>query len=201
MKRFVIIFFSCILSLFTSHGSKLEHWSDPNVEGSIQPSALTEASRNPKLFFETTSTSTSTKTTSLITYCFSTTGTVSANCRRKKRAINDAPNDEGYIIDGKHLTKEELTKVVSPSSTTKSVKDTLQRNERSARESKMGQQSIPLSKIEELNQLANVRTSSSADSPAEARFFLFYWYTSTVTSTSTTYTTTKTFTLTVCTPS
>ena len=50
-------------------------------------------------------------------------------------------------------------------------------------------------------QLANVRTSSSADSPAEARFFLFYWYTSTVTSTSTTYTTTKTFTLTVCTPS
>ena len=52
MKRFVIIFFSCILSLFTSHGSKLEHWNDPNVEGSIQPSVLTEASRNPKLFFE-----------------------------------------------------------------------------------------------------------------------------------------------------
>merc|ERR1711997_1214663 len=154
--------------------------NDPNVEGSIQPSALTEASRNPKLFFETTSTSTS--TTSMVTYCFRTTGTISKNCRRKKRAINDAPNDEGYIIDGEHLTKEELTHLVSPSSTTKSVKDTLQRNERSARESKMGQQSIPLSKIEELNQIANVRTSSSADSPAEARFFLFYWYTSTVTS-------------------
>ena len=30
----------------------MEHWNDPNVEGSIQPSALTEASRNPKLFFE-----------------------------------------------------------------------------------------------------------------------------------------------------
>ena len=59
----------------------------------------------------------------------------------------------GYIIDGEHLTKEELTHLVSPSSTTKSVKDTLQRNERSARESKMGQQSIPLSKIEELNQV------------------------------------------------
>jgi len=195
MKRFVIIFFSCTLSFI--YGSKLEHWNDPNVEGSIQPSALTEASRNPKLFFETTTTSTS--TTSMVTYCFSTTGTISKNCRRKKRAINDAPNDEGYIIDGEHLTKEELTHLVSPSSTTKSVKDTLERNVRSARESKMGQQSVPLSKIEELNQLANVR-SSSDETQAEARFFLFYWYTSTVTTTSTTYTTTKTFTLTVCTP-
>ena len=59
----------------------------------------------------------------------------------------------GYIIDGKHLTKEELTHMVSPSSTTKSVKDTLERNVRSPRESKMGQQSMPLSKIEELNQV------------------------------------------------
>merc|ERR1711997_1358935 len=156
--------------------------------------------RDPKLFFGTTTTSTS--TTSLVTYCFSTTGTVSANCRRKKRAIYDAPNDEGYIIDGEHLSKEELTKLVSPSSTTKNVKDTLRRNERSARESKMGQQSAPLSKIEELNQLANVRTSSDkqAEARADPRFFLFYWYTSTVTSTKTTYSTTKTFTLTVCTP-
>ena len=56
----------------------------------------------------------------------------------------------GYIIDGEHLTKEELTKLVSPSSTTKSV------NERSARESKMGQQSVPLSKIEELNQVCSI---------------------------------------------
>ena len=119
----------------------------------------------------------------MVTYCFSTTGTISKNCRRKKRAINDAPNDEGnytkllsffkylhiqahylkrdilnvgYIIDGEHLTKEELTHLVSPSSTTKSVKDTLQRNERSARESKMGQQSVPLSKIEELNQVCSI---------------------------------------------
>ena len=117
----------------------------------------------------------------MVTYCFSTTGTVSANCRRKKRAIYDAPNDEGnmqkiliikyskslsyyytkflynagYIIDGEHLSKEELTKLVSPSSTTKNVKDTLRRNERSARESKMGQQSVPLSKIEELNQVCS----------------------------------------------
>ena len=62
----------------------------------------------------------------------------------------------GYIIDGEHLSKEELTKLVSPSSTTKSVKDTLRRNERSARESKMGQQSVPLSKIEELNQVCSI---------------------------------------------
>ena len=42
---------------------------------------------------------------------------------------------------------------MSPSSTTKSVKDTLERNVQSQRESKMGQQSVPLSKIEELNQV------------------------------------------------
>ena len=45
--------------------------------------------------------------------------------------------------------------MVSPSSTTKNVKDTLRRDERSARESKMGQQSVPLSKIEELNQVVH----------------------------------------------
>merc|ERR1711936_47584 len=190
MKKLVILVFSCALQ-FT-------YGSEPNIDGTIIANAKSPMDRrDPRLFFGTTTTSTS--TTSLVTYCFSTTGTVSANCRRKKRAIYDAPNDEGYIIDGEHLSKEELTKLVSPSSTTKSVKDTLRRNERSARESKMGQQSVPLSKIEELNQLANVRTSP--DTHAEARFFLFYWYTSTVTSTSTTYTTTKTFTLTVCTPS
>ena len=33
------------------HGSKLEHWQHPEVEGSIQPNALRSASRNPKLFF------------------------------------------------------------------------------------------------------------------------------------------------------
>ena len=35
-----------------SYGSKLERWTDPNVEGSIQPNALADASRQPKLFFE-----------------------------------------------------------------------------------------------------------------------------------------------------
>ena len=51
------------------------------------------SSNTQNLLFQTTSTSTS--TTSMVTYCFSTTGTISKNCRRKKRAINDAPNDEG----------------------------------------------------------------------------------------------------------
>ena len=57
------------------------------------------------------------------------------------------------MIDGEHLTKEDLSKLVSPSSTTKSAKDTLIRNERSVPESKMEQQSVPLSKMEELNQV------------------------------------------------
>ena len=51
------------------------------------------SSNTQNLLFQTTSTSTS--TTSMVTYCFSTTGTISKNCRRKKRAINDAPHDEG----------------------------------------------------------------------------------------------------------
>ena len=134
----------------------------------------------------------------MVTYCFSTTDTVSANCRRKKRAINDAPNDEGnmqldfkfkkisrpnsliikkilnvgYIIDGEHFTKEELTHMVSPSSTTKSVKDTLERNVRSPRESKMGQHSVPLSKIEELNQV-NIMMS---DIHFIKTFYLYYYF-------------------------
>ena len=54
------------------------------------------------------------------------------------------------MIDGEHLTTEDLSKLVSPSSTIKSAKDTLTRNET---ESKMGQQSVPLSKMEELNQV------------------------------------------------
>jgi len=206
MKKFVILFFSCAILQFT-YGSDLQSLqSDPNsIQGSMESDVLVNAKspmarRDPRLFFGTTTTATT--TTSLVTYCFSVQGAIAANCRRKKRAINDAPNNEGYIIDGEHLTKEDLSKLVSPSSTTKSAKDTLRRNERSARESKMGQQSVPLSKMEELNQLANVRSSSDiqAEARIEPRFFLFYWYTSTTTTTVTTFSTTKTFSLTLCTP-
>ena len=60
--------------------------------------------------------------------------------------------------------------------------------------------SMNLSKLDELNQIANVKTSKDiVESRADPRFFLFYWYTSTVTTTSTSYTTTLTFSLTVCT--
>ena len=51
MNRLVIFSLSCNLIIFAC-GLKLEHWSDPNVEGSILPSALAGASRGPKLFFE-----------------------------------------------------------------------------------------------------------------------------------------------------
>ena len=47
------------------------------------------------LYFQTTTTATT--TTSLVTYCFSVQGAIAANCRRKKRAINDAPNNEGRL--------------------------------------------------------------------------------------------------------
>ena len=51
MNRIGVIFiFAWTASL--SYGSKLERWNDPNVEGSIQPNALADASRQPKLFFE-----------------------------------------------------------------------------------------------------------------------------------------------------
>ena len=33
-----------------THGSKLEHWHHPEIQDSIEPSALQSASRNPKIF-------------------------------------------------------------------------------------------------------------------------------------------------------
>ena len=40
-----------IVSLQFGSGKKLEKWFDPQVEGSIQKEALTDAKRNPKFFF------------------------------------------------------------------------------------------------------------------------------------------------------
>ena len=75
--------------------------------------------------------------------------------------------------------------------TTKKVKREAERNDKS----------LALSKLEELNQLANVKTSRNmVESRADPRFFLFYWYTSTITTTTTSFSTTLTFSLTVCTP-
>ena len=49
MNQFVIFILCCNLTF--SCGLKLEHWSDPIIEGSIKPNALADASRKPKLFF------------------------------------------------------------------------------------------------------------------------------------------------------
>ena len=51
MNNMILIFIFAWTSSI-SYGSKLERWTDPNVEGSIQPNALADASRQPKLFFE-----------------------------------------------------------------------------------------------------------------------------------------------------
>ena len=50
------LFAELILLILTStmmtltHGSKLEHWHHPEIQDSIEPSALQSASRNPKIF-------------------------------------------------------------------------------------------------------------------------------------------------------
>merc|ERR1711902_237098 len=85
--------------------------------------------------------------------------------------------------------QDDLKNMISPSSSNANQNVKEARNERS----------LNLSKLEQLNQLANVKTSESTDA-IEPRFFLFYWYTSTVTTTTTSFSTTKTFTLTLCTP-
>ena len=46
----LVIFILCSNLTFAC-GLKLEHWSDPIIEGSIKPNALADASRKPKLFF------------------------------------------------------------------------------------------------------------------------------------------------------
>lgn len=168
------------------HGSKLEHWQHPEVEGSIQPNALRSASRNPKLFFGTTTTTTS--TSSGVTYCFSNPASVTTSCR-KKRHIDDSPIED-YLSFDPSLIKPAKSR--EPREANRGVKGG-PRND----------QSRNFSKLEELNQLANVRMAGkeAKEERIEPRFFLFYWYTSTVTSTTTTYTTTKTFTISLCYPS
>ena len=51
-------------------------------------------SRSARLFFVSSSSTTTTVNT--LTYCYSTAGTISAACRRKKRAIIDGHEDEKY---------------------------------------------------------------------------------------------------------
>ena len=51
-------------------------------------------SRSARLFF--VSSSSTTRTVNSLTYCYSTVGTISAACGRKKRAIIDGHEDEKY---------------------------------------------------------------------------------------------------------
>merc|ERR1711944_233566 len=71
-----------------AYSAKLEKWLDPSIESSVEPSALKSASRNPKLFFGTTTTVTSTLSTT--TACY-TTGTIASSCSKRKRSISDEP--------------------------------------------------------------------------------------------------------------
>ena len=47
----VLILLILINNLSWSCGSKLEHWINPSIDGSILPEALQSAKRNPKIFF------------------------------------------------------------------------------------------------------------------------------------------------------
>merc|ERR1712154_256683 len=160
-----------------ANSAKLEKWLDPSIESSVEPSALKSASRNPKLFFGTTTTVTSTLSTT--TACY-TTGTVTTSCSKKKRSISDEP------IEG----LEDASKIM-PSSGTEVTKEHYKEKRKSNKKS-----SRRSSKVMDLNKLM----AESKEAKIESRFLFFYWYTSTITSTSTSYTSTTTFTLTACTP-
>ena len=45
----LISLFLCLINC--TFGLKLEKWHHPDIEGSIQPEALSTALRNPKIFF------------------------------------------------------------------------------------------------------------------------------------------------------
>merc|ERR1711953_569989 len=112
-----------------THGSKLEHWQHPEIQDSIEPSALQSASRNPKIFGGTTTTITS--TTSILTYCYTSAQAISTACDRKKRAIDERP------IEG----QENTLALIHPSAI-----EGIESVESSRKE-----KSVPLSKLEELN--------------------------------------------------
>merc|ERR1712154_742214 len=172
----VIIWIVC----HVANSAKLEKWLDPSIESSVEPSALKSASRNPKLFFGTTTTVTSTLSTT--TACY-TTGTVTTSCSKKKRSISDEPI-EGF---------EDASKIM-PSSGAASLKE----HKIEKREDKSSlKTSHRSSKVMDLNKLM---AEGKEETRIEPRFLFFYWYTSTITSTSTSYTSTTTFTLTACTP-
>lgn len=171
-KLYLAVLLATLAYLHPVFGKKLEGWAHPEIQGSVEPTALVSASRNPKLFWGTTTTSITTLSTT--TACYTTAAAITTACSKKKRAIFEGP------IEG-----HEVPEMILPSSSA------------SGREGKNIDQTPNPNQITDLNQLASVREGQEE---LEPRFFIFYWYTSTVTSTSTTITKTTTFTLAGCTP-
>ena len=50
MKEFSELILIILKMMTLTHGSKLEHWQHPEIQDSIEPTALQYASRNPKIF-------------------------------------------------------------------------------------------------------------------------------------------------------
>merc|ERR1711976_1078592 len=107
---------------------------------------------------------------------------ISTTCDRKKRSIDDSPIDD----------EDNHPDMISPTSYIR--KNYPDEHEEITRQKR----SNALTKLEELNKLANVRVAQ--DAKVEPRFFL-YWVTSTVTATSTTTTKSLTISISSCTPS
>merc|ERR1712044_114089 len=127
MKQFVVLLFV----FASSNSAKVENWSNPNLEGSLQPNSKSSA-RNGKFLGTYGITSTTTSTLSAYTYCYTSAAAISTVCDRKKRSIEDAPiDDESHFPD-----------MISPSSAIK------KQNEEEIR--KNYGKSIPISKLQEL---------------------------------------------------
>jgi len=166
------------LSIGLSSANKLENWINPSIEGSIQQDALNSATRSAKYLGGTTTTTTS----SAYTYCYTSAAAISTTCDRKKRSIDDSPIDD----------ESQYPDMINPSSLIKEHQQELEEQEN------QGKRSVPITKLEELNQLTNVKVPRSRQSLAQPRLFLWGWG---WTVTSTTYTKTLTITISSCTPS
>merc|ERR1712029_1031604 len=139
-----------------------------------------------KAFFGTTTTYTTVLTTT--TACYTSANALSSACSRRRRSLIDTSPIEGSL---KHP-------LIAPVSTyDEYIEEEPTVIGHSVSTNRRNDKSMNLSKLDELNQIANVRT---AEEKVEPRFFLFYWYTSTITTTATSYTKTTTFTIAGCTP-
>ena len=139
---------------------------------------------------------TSTVTTTTISTtgaCYTTAAAITTSCSKKKRSIIDTGPIQASLKNPKIFPA--LTQIIEEEEKPEIVGFSVNysRNEKS-------EKSLDLSKLQELNQVADVKMGT--EEVIQPRFIdqYLYWFTTTTTSTFTSYTKTTTFTISGCTP-